>query len=1286
MARVPKPIDALMTGSGYPSPTPFQTSRGLSEGSFGGAQAQQLRNFGQSITEASQQASALIVQQQDIANRSAAQDANNTAAERFMSAWSEFSQLRGRAAVDAYPAFQKQLQDIRDSTLGTVENPVARELAEPGIMSRYLSVAEGAATHNGNETRAWRVTSAESSIQVAASEALLHRDQFDEVHAGIAAAVDAGVNEMAQQMGWDDVTVEAKRAAYMGSAYASVIGGLLTDDPLKAQALYEEVKDQLDPITATSIEQRLEAPVRQARADGAVASIVGGGTTQTEGGGQAHSAFSDYGWSDAAIAGMIGGLQAESTPNLNPVIENYKGSGNFGIAQWGAARMGPQDGSKYGTLYWFAKENGLDYRQRSTQLAFVDWELNNTEKAAGDMLRAATTPYEAARAMLAYERPEGYTTAGNPETAHDWETRLRNTERLWGQTPPTLSDDQLMAAAYNSTDDPETRRATLTAMSQYITANNAAMGVVRSAMDQRIKDLGATLVTANGWQQTIPEAEIRAAYPTVEAEQYIQGLKVAQIVGQMDASIEFADPTKVQAVRDDLDSGTGPWSDAVREALNIGVMPTEAETSRLLRARDNVLTDFEANVAAHDNDPARKAARDAIAGQYDDLKATLATSAGWQQDITGIEEQIRAEYPEATANELIGNLRTMKIVGQINSQTSLVDLDAQRAVKADLENGNGPWSEAIRQAYGIGDNPTAAEKAQLARARKDALDTFNELLTGRSRDPDRQAEVAATAATVENLLHTLTTPSGYDNLPPDVLIDVKAVYPEAQANDIIGSLKEASIVGELNFSLPLIGRDGIPEVRTDLRTGEGPWSDRIREAYGIGDNPTSAETAKFDAARGRVLNGFDQVITASAEAQQRVRTAYDAAVRVRDQAIKDDSAAYAIGTPSVRAAYDTMVQNPTPDSWRAYATAVMSVQGQLGVAPQDRHLLTDAMRTAVIGHISQQDPRGAADYLARLEAETGSMWPQVFGELSTGADALPSELRVLGLISDPQSRATYVDILRAEKEQPGSTRKAVGEAASQLDESINDAMLDFNRTFSYGAGGTAVAANVTEATRLLAYRYAPTLGPDLAVEKAAAAVAGKYDVRVSEDQYVGRTPAGLGDTMVAASTYVRNSLLPQDLMAPADASGLYTPEELQRIALVDAQRATWVTSPRDDGWVLWNDNDQGGGGSYILDKRGQPIFLSFRDAPAYADRFNATEGEGIVPYVPLAPGQEAPAEQPAAPEASPIEPGQFEPSITVQPAPGPGTQSENTDVLEGAPVDAPKPSLVEEWLRGNGVQ
>jgi Phage tail lysozyme len=90
---------------------------------------------------------------------------------------------------------------------------------------------------------------------------------------------------------------------------------------------------------------------------------------------EAYDYFKQRGWSDAASAGLVARMQRES--NFNP-----QGTGDAGAA--------------YGAMQWhpdrqenFRKVMGKDIRGSSfeEQLAFQDWELRNTEKRSGDLLK-----------------------------------------------------------------------------------------------------------------------------------------------------------------------------------------------------------------------------------------------------------------------------------------------------------------------------------------------------------------------------------------------------------------------------------------------------------------------------------------------------------------------------------------------------------------------------------------------------------------------------------------------------------------------------------------------------------------------------------------------------------------------------------------------------------------------------------------------------------------------------------------------------------------------------------
>lgn len=108
--------------------------------------------------------------------------------------------------------------------------------------------------------------------------------------------------------------------------------------------------------------------------------------------------FQSKGWSKEQAAGIVGNLQAESGQNLNPSIVGDGGQA-YGIAQWHPDRQSN-----------FEKQFGKSIGQASfeEQLQFVQWELENTEKEAGNKLKSAQSASEAAAIIdKFYERSSG---------------------------------------------------------------------------------------------------------------------------------------------------------------------------------------------------------------------------------------------------------------------------------------------------------------------------------------------------------------------------------------------------------------------------------------------------------------------------------------------------------------------------------------------------------------------------------------------------------------------------------------------------------------------------------------------------------------------------------------------------------------------------------------------------------------------------------------------------------------------------------------------------------------
>jgi len=102
------------------------------------------------------------------------------------------------------------------------------------------------------------------------------------------------------------------------------------------------------------------------------------------------------GYSKANASGIAGNLYTESKYDPQAIGDNGT---SFGLAQWHKSR--------WDSLKNWCNERGLNINLFETQLRFIDWELNNTEKRAKTELTSKTNPRDSAFSFAKYyERPQ----------------------------------------------------------------------------------------------------------------------------------------------------------------------------------------------------------------------------------------------------------------------------------------------------------------------------------------------------------------------------------------------------------------------------------------------------------------------------------------------------------------------------------------------------------------------------------------------------------------------------------------------------------------------------------------------------------------------------------------------------------------------------------------------------------------------------------------------------------------------------------------------------------------
>lgn len=153
------------------------------------------------------------------------------------------------------------------------------------------------------------------------------------------------------------------------------------------------------------------------------------------------------GYTKEQAAGLVGNMIQESGGSLKTTARNpgdgRDGSDSIGILQWNADRAQ--------RLKAYAASKGTSWDDYDTQLEFILVELNTTEKAAGDKLRAARTVEEAAgAAATAYIRPQG--SQSGATASHGWKNRRDNALRLAGVDVGQVEvDPNLAGLSYKDT-------------------------------------------------------------------------------------------------------------------------------------------------------------------------------------------------------------------------------------------------------------------------------------------------------------------------------------------------------------------------------------------------------------------------------------------------------------------------------------------------------------------------------------------------------------------------------------------------------------------------------------------------------------------------------------------------------------------------------------------------------------------------------------------------------------------------------------------------------------------
>lgn len=354
------------------------------------------------------------LQMQERANQARGKDLFLASTVEAGNVTAEYDSLEGVNKVNAYPKYQQKLEDIRQKYRGQAGNEEVAHSFDNDFARRMgfmiVDGAKQAATANRKYNQDTNLAAEKNAVDFAAQNAqddVRFKDALKTVHETVdARAADAG---------WPPDRKEQEMRTSVSGAWETRLRSLSEKNPLQAKQLFKDNLNDIGGEARLRIEHSINQNLITKGAPVAADMIVKANTSQmidqlTNKGDKLRAAFDFYiskGYTKAQAAGWVANLMSESA-SFNP-DEVHDGGIGRGIAGWNGVRLQ--------NLLKFGKDNDMNPRLFSTQLEFSHWEANNTEKAAGDRLRAAQTPEEAGNAVLSYERPKDWDKGAHPERA-----------------------------------------------------------------------------------------------------------------------------------------------------------------------------------------------------------------------------------------------------------------------------------------------------------------------------------------------------------------------------------------------------------------------------------------------------------------------------------------------------------------------------------------------------------------------------------------------------------------------------------------------------------------------------------------------------------------------------------------------------------------------------------------------------------------------------------------------------------------------------------------------------
>lgn len=532
---------------------------------FGATVGQAESKMGAAVSQVGQTLFDVAKARAELQDELQANDLHSQKVNEMQSALSDFTKLQGDAANKALGGFSKAIGDITQTAIDGAPNLRTKALLSGSLRYTADRMLNYGRQHADTEFLQWQNQSAMDGATThanGAALAALHNNPRD-----LEISLKSGIGNIVK---WGEQNYRDPKPLvqkYVGETISKIVEASLAENNIdKAQTIFDKYKNQMDSGGLLASERALASVHQGIKVEKVVNDAVYGNAPVGENyrGYSDRSTVSDAikffegkGWSHAHASGIVANLFQESG------LRSTGPRGDSGYAM-GAAQWHPD---RQALLQKFATDHKLNPNDIRTQLEFVQWEMENTEKDAAGKIKATGSAGDAAAAAdQFYERSSGEARGQRVSNAERFAAgNFSGSSPAFNVLPPkNVVFSRMMAA---TEDDQAVRTKSIARINQIYTDWNTENAVqIKSLVDNVPKMISDAEKGVDPETIPYPRAAITNYMPVEQGDRWNGEFDAAVKVGQLVKGLRWASPEDIIQVKEDLANGRGVVGDLLAKS------------------------------------------------------------------------------------------------------------------------------------------------------------------------------------------------------------------------------------------------------------------------------------------------------------------------------------------------------------------------------------------------------------------------------------------------------------------------------------------------------------------------------------------------------------------------------------------------------------------------------------------------------------------------------------------------------------------------------------------------